>query len=131
MSFLCCEGHIRKQMYAVFSRLRLYSSKRHRKDYQASPSSPTSKMILKKVKATGRENTPPGHSLIVQMKNGEQDLERVYFHLRLCVFQSCNRMAVSMFVKNWLARPPNCQPFIVPFFIFLEGGLGVLRFRGF
>ena len=28
---------------------------------------------------------PPGHSLIVQMKRGEQNLGRVYFYPRLCV----------------------------------------------
>ena len=38
-------------------------------------------------RSTGKENTPPGHSLIAQVKRGEQNLERVYFYLRLCVLQ--------------------------------------------
>ena len=38
--------------------------------------------------ATGRENTPPGLSLIVQMKRGKQNLRRVYFYptALCCIF---------------------------------------------
>ena len=97
------------------------------KMYQVSPSSPTSKMIKKEVEATGRENTPPGHSLIAQMKSGEKNLERVYFYLRLSVFQSFNRMAISIFVKNWLARPP----IVYCSFFYFAGGQGILSFRRF
>ena len=32
-----------------------------------------------KTEASGRKNTPPGLSLIVQMERGKQDLRRVYF----------------------------------------------------
>ena len=32
-----------------------------------------------RAKATGRDNTPPGHSLIFQIKRGEQNLEKVFF----------------------------------------------------
>ena len=98
------------------------------KMYQASPPSPTSKDFYyeldSKVEATGRENTPPGH-LIVQMKRGKQNLERVYFYLRFCVFPfvsssfKINRMAVSIFVKN--NRPARPPTFYWSFFIFMEG----------
>ena len=32
-----------------------------------------------KVESIARENTPPGHSLIVQMKRGKQNLESMVF----------------------------------------------------
>ena len=64
-----------------------------------------------------------GHSLIVQMK---QNLKRVDFYLRLCVFQFlCRRLksigssAISIFVKKYGLH--DCKPFIVPFVNFLEG----------
>ena len=67
-----------------------------------------------------------GHSLIVQMKRSKQNLERIYFYLRLCVFQFlCRRLksigssAISIFVKKYGLH--NCKPFIVPFVNFLEG----------
>ena len=62
-------------MYAVFSRLRLYSSKGRRKDVSSVAVLTDIENDFKKVEATGREKTPPGHSLIVQMKSGEQNLE--------------------------------------------------------
>ena len=107
--------------------LRLYSLKGAEQMYQPSPPH----WPRKWGQATGRENTPPGHSLIAQMKKGKQNLERVYFYLWLCVFQlfsssfKINRMAVSIFVKNWLVRPPTVY---CSFFIFLEGKV---CFRGF
>ena len=63
-----------------------------------------------------------GHSLIVQMKRGKQNLERIDF----CVFQFlCRRLksigssAISIFVKKYGLH--DCKPFIVPFVNFLEG----------
>ena len=59
------------------------------------------------------------------MKRGKQSLERVYFNLWLCNFQlfslsfKINRMAVRIFVKNWLARLPTVN--YCSFFFFLEG----------
>ena len=93
--------------------------------YQASPSSPTSKKeLIKQVKATGRENTPLGHSLIVQIKRGKQNLEEyifIYVSVSFSFFSSSfkiNWIAVRFFVKNRFARPPTVY---CSFFIFLEG----------
>ena len=66
-------------MYAVFSRLRLYSSKGRRKDASSVAITDLENELLKQVEATGRENTPPGHGLIVKMKRGKHNLEILYF----------------------------------------------------
>ena len=75
---------------------------------------------------------PPGYILIVQMKSGKQNLERVYFYLRLCVFQFfcrhlINRIAVSIFVKKYGLH--EHQLFIVPFLIFWRVGYALVDFK--
>ena len=102
--------------------------------YQASPSSPTSKKeLIKQVKATGRENTPLGHSLIVQIKRGKQNLEEyifIYVSVSFSFFSSSfkiNWIAVRFFVKNRFCKTANCLLFL----FYFSGGLGMLSLEDF
>ena len=118
LPFLCYGFHFWESKCMYFQNYDYARSlKGTEKMYQALPSSPNSK-ILKSNRFNG--NTPPGLSLIVQMKRGKQDLKRVYFYLRLyVVFLSLfkiNRIAVSFFVKKYGLH--DCQPFLVLCLIF-------------
>ena len=82
------------------------------------------------IKAKGRENTPPGNSLTVQMKGGKQNLERVFqfIFLSMALCPSVSFVVVSnqpntatewpevSFLKIWLAPPLTVY---YSFFLFL------------
>ena len=129
LPFLCCTcgGHIREQNWLMylFSIIIVNSSKGHRK-VVSSVTTSSQTLTMNQIGRSNRkrEYAAQTDSLIVQMKRGKQNLERVYFYLRLCVFEiflslfKINWMAVSIFVKIGLH---DRQSFIVPFFKFSGG----------
>ena len=79
------------------------------------------------IEATGRENTPSGNSLTVEMKGGKQNLEKVFqfifLSMALCasVFSSSfqiNRIQQTNGRKHLCSKYGlhNCQLFIIPSF---------------
>ena len=119
LPFPCCESHIRKQMYV----------KGAGKMYQASPSSPTSKMNqIASSKQYQERIHRPDTAWLFKWKEVKRILKEYIFIIQLCVFPffswsfKINRMTISIFVENnnnyWLAQLSTVY---CSFFIFLEG----------
>ena len=128
LPFLCCGGHIRKQMY-VFSRLRLRISKGRRKNV----SSVSVKWIL--VNRSKQQEVAirrPDTAWLFRWKEVNRNLKECIFVYVSAFFvvvlkKQSNGRKHPVFVKNWLARLPT----VYCAYFYLSGRLGMLRFREF